>query len=36
VPGVICGSLLGSKVPESILRTAIAVVLTAVGLKLLL
>ncbi len=36
VPGVICGSLLGAKVPESLLRTAIAVVLTAVGLKLVL
>jgi len=36
VPGVICGSLLGTKVPESVLRTAIAVVLTAVGLKLVL
>ena len=36
VPGVICGSLLGAKVPESLLRTAIAVVLTAVGVKLVL
>ena len=34
VPGVICGTLLGAKVPESMLRTAIAIVLTAVGFKL--
>lgn len=36
VPGVICGSLLGSKVPEKLLRTVIALVLTAVGVKLVI
>jgi len=34
VPGVICGSLLGTKIPEKMLRMAIAVVLAAVGFKL--
>jgi len=34
VPGVICGSLLSTKVPEVTLRMAIAVVLTAVGIRL--
>ena len=34
VPGVIVGSLLGTRVPEKLLRTAIAIVLAAVGLKL--
>ena len=36
VPGVIVGSLLGAKVPEKLLRTLIALVLVAVGLKLVL
>jgi uncharacterized membrane protein YfcA len=36
VPGVVLGSLIGSKTPENLLRLAIAVVLTAVGAKLVL
>jgi len=36
IPGVLIASLLGRKVPENFLRGAIAVVLTAVGFKLLL
>ena len=34
VPGVVCGSLLGAKVPDALLRAAIAVVLSLVGVKL--
>ena len=34
VPGVVVGSLLGTRVPEKLLRTAIAIVLVAVGFKL--
>lgn len=36
VPGVILGSLISSKTPENLLRFAIAVVLTAVGAKLVI
>jgi uncharacterized membrane protein YfcA len=36
VPGIVVGSLLSTRVPEAWLRTAIALVLTAVGTKLLL
>ena len=36
IPGVVLGSLLGSKAPENLLRGVIAVVLMAVGAKLLL
>ena len=36
VPGIVIGSLLGSKAPENLLRGAISVVLVAVGIKLLL
>ena len=36
VPGVLIGSLLSSKAPESLLRPAIAVVLVLVGVKLVL
>jgi uncharacterized membrane protein YfcA len=36
VPGVIIGSLLSSKVSEVKLRIAIAIILTAVGIKLLI
>lgn len=35
VPGVVAGSLLAAKVPEPLLRTAIAIILTIVGIKLL-
>lgn len=36
VPGVVLGSLISSKTPENLLRFAIAVVLTAVGAKLVI
>jgi uncharacterized membrane protein YfcA len=36
VPGVIIGSMLSTKVPEALLRFAIAVILSAVGFKLVL
>ncbi len=36
IPGIIIGSLLSSRVPEALLRTAIAVVLFAVGIKLVM
>lgn len=36
VPGIVVGSLLASKVPETLLRIAIAVILSIVGIKLLL
>lgn len=36
IPGVLLGSVLGSKAPEKVLRGAIAVVLALVGLKLVL
>jgi uncharacterized membrane protein YfcA len=36
IPGILFGSLLGSRAPESLLRPAIAIVLSAVGLKLVL
>ncbi len=35
LPGVVLGSLIGTRTPESLLRPAIAVVLTAVSMKLL-
>ena len=35
IPGVVAGSLLASKVPETLLRSAIAIILTLVGIKLL-
>ncbi|MBL8752130.1 MAG: sulfite exporter TauE/SafE family protein [Planctomycetes bacterium] len=35
VPGIVLGSLLGARAPERVLRAAIAVVLAAVGTKLL-
>ena len=35
VPGVVLGALLGTRVPAPWLRTAIAMLLLAVGLKLL-
>lgn len=35
VPGVIVGSMLGSRAPERLLRTLIAIVLVAVGTKLI-
>ena len=34
VPGVVVGALLSSRLPHAVLRTALAVVLTMVGLKL--
>lgn len=36
VPGVVAGSLLASKAPETLLRIAIALILSFVGIKLLL
>ena len=36
VPGVVIGTLVGTRIPEGLLRSAIAVVLVAVGTKLLL
>ena len=36
VPGVVLGSLISSKTPENLLRLAIAVVLAAVGAKLVI
>lgn len=36
IPGVVIGSLIGSRAPEQLLRGAIAVVLVAVGFKLIL
>lgn len=36
IPGIVFGSLIGSKVPEGVLRGAISVVLMAVGMKLIL
>ncbi len=36
IPGILLGSMLGSRAPEKLLRTAIAIVLVAVGIKLLL
>jgi hypothetical protein len=36
IPGVLIGSVLGNKAPESWLRAAIAVVLAVVGMKLVL
>lgn len=36
IPGIVAGSLLASKVPETLLRSAIAIILTFVGIKLLL
>ncbi len=35
IPGVVCGAQLGHRVPEAALRAAIALVLTAVGIRLL-
>jgi uncharacterized membrane protein YfcA len=34
VPGIIAGSVLSPRVPDRVLRTAIAIVLIAVGLKI--
>jgi len=34
IPGVVAGAMLSSRLPHGVLRTALAVVLTAVGLKL--
>jgi uncharacterized protein len=36
IPGVVLGSMFGGRIPERALRTAIAMVLTAVGIKLIL
>ena len=36
IPGILLGSMLGSRAPEKLLRSAIAIVLVAVGVKLLL
>lgn len=36
IPGIVLGSLIGSKTPENLLRFAIAVVLTGVGAKLVM
>lgn len=36
IPGIVLGSLIGTKAPENLLRIAIAVVLSAVGTKLVL
>jgi uncharacterized membrane protein YfcA len=36
IPGIIIGSLIGSKAPEALLRSAIALVLVAVGVKLVM
>jgi len=35
IPGIVIGSLIGSKAPETFLRNAISVVLVAVGVKML-
>jgi uncharacterized membrane protein YfcA len=36
IPGVVFGTMIGSKVPEGVLRGAISVVLVLVGIKLIL
>jgi hypothetical protein len=36
IPGIVAGTLLGSKAPEKLLRVLIAIVLMAVGVKLLM